>query len=241
MDNQNNKKNKMEKYKKELIESYEKIAELENIIVNEQNKYNDLFSENRILQEDIIDKNSLVIEIEEKLFELKINYEKDKLQFEKLVDDLKIKIKDNKLLLNQKNDLILKLENTISTLQFNLKKIELQSSLKNTKQNKKDLLVPLLECVNDDENIFLKNKMYKYEEKIKELEKNLKQKETTLLDDIYISDKENKLENIKKDLKIMYEEKNILEKQLFELKSMVQILEIDDKGIKSENKFCCFM
>lgn len=257
--NQNNKKNKIEKYKKELIESYEKIDELETKLVNEENKYNDLFSKNKILQQDINDKNSLVYETEEKLLQVKTHYENEIKHFEKIVDDLKIKINDNKVVLVQKSDLILQLENKIITLQSDFKKAEIQLSFKSTKQ-KKDLLVPLLESENDDEKIILKNQIQKHLEKIKELEqdniklentinilnenqKNKVQNEINLQDEIYILEKENKLENIKKELKNMYDEKIILEKQLFELKSMVQILKEDNfEGIySSKKKFCCFM
>ena len=172
---------------------------------------------------------------------------------------MKIKVNDNKTLLVQKSDLILQLENKILSLQSDNKKFENQLCLKNTKVIKKDLLIPLLETENNDEIIIFKNKIQKLEEKIKELEeenikleKNLKtfvNKENkeiyvNLHDEIYISEKENKLKLIKSELKKLYEEKKCLEKDIFELKSIVQILK-KENGEKNDvyvkKKFCCFM
>ena len=259
MDNQSNNKKKIEKYKKELIESYEKIDELETKLLDEKNKHDELVSENKLLEKNIHDKNSLIIELEEKLYENKVDYEKEIKHKEKLIDDLKIKVNDNKTLLVQKSDLILQLENKILSLQSDNKKFENQLCLKNTKVIKKDLLIPLLETENNDEIIIFKNKIQKLEEKIKELEeenikleKNLKtfvNKENkeiyvNLHDEIYISEKENKLKLIKSELKKLYEEKKCLEKDIFELKSIVQILK-KENGEKNDvyvkKKFCCFM
>ena len=259
MDNQSNNKKKIEKYKKELIESYEKIDELETKLLDEKNKHDELVSENKLLEKNIHDKNSLIIELEEKLYENKVDYEKEIKHKEKLIDDLKIKVNDNKTLLVQKSDLILQLENKILSLQSDNKKFENQLCLKNTKVIKKDLLIPLLETENNDEIIIFKNKIQKLEEKIKELEeeninleKNLKtfvNKENkeiyvNLYDEIYISEKENKLKIIKSELKKFYEEKKRLEKDIFELKSVVQILK-KENGEKNDvyvkKKFCCFM
>ena len=259
MDNQSNNKKKIEKYKKELIESYEKIDELETKLLDEKNKHDELVSENKLSEKNIHDKNSLIIEFEEKLYENKVDYEKEIKHKEKLIDDLKIKVNDNKILLVQKNDLILQLENKKLSLQSDNKKFENQLFLKNTKVNKKDLLIPLLETENNDEILIFKNKIQKLEEKIKELEeenikleKNLKtfvNKENkeiyvNLYDEIYISEKENKLKIIKSELKKFYEEKKRLEKDIFELKSVVQILK-KENGEKNDvyvkKKFCCFM
>ena len=61
---------------------------------------------------------------------------------------------------------------------------------------------------------------------------------------INISEKENKLKLIKSELKKLYEEKKCLEKDIFELKSIVQILK-KENGEKNDvyvkKKFCCFM
>lgn len=259
MDNQSNNKKKIEKYKKELIESYEKIDELETKLIDEKNKHGELVSENKLSEKNIHDKNSLIIELEEKLYENKVDYEKEIKHKEKLIDDLKMKVNDNKILLVQKSDLILQLENKKLSLQSDNKKFENQLFLKNTKVNKKDLLIPLLETENNDEILIFKNKIQKLEEKIKELEeeninleKNLKtfgNKENkeiyvNLHDEIYISEKENKLKIIKSELKKFYEEKKRLEKDIFELKSVVQILK-KENGQKNDvyvkKKFCCFM
>lgn len=259
MDNQSNNKKKIEKYKKELIESYEKIDELETKLLDEKNKHDELVSENKLSEKNIHDKNSLIIEIEEKLYENKVDYEKEIKHKEKIIDDLKIKVNDNKILLVQKSDLILQLENKKLSLQSDNKKFENQLFLKNTKVNKKDLLIPLLETENNDEILIFKNKIQKLEEKIKELEeeninleKNLKtfgNKENkeiyvNLHDEIYISEKENKLKIIKSELKKFCEEKKRLEKDIFELKSIVQILK-KENGQKNDvyvkKKFCCFM
>lgn len=257
----NPQKKKIDKYRKELIECYEKIDKLETQLLDEKNKYNELLCENKLLEKNIYDKNNLIIELEEKLYENKVDYEKDTKYKEKLIDDLKIKVNDNKILLVQKSDLILQLENKILSLQNDNKKIENQLSLKNTKVIKKELLVPLLETENNDEFIILKNQIQKAEEKIKELEeenikleKNLKtfigNKENkeiyvNLHDEIYMSEKENKLKIIKSELKKLYDEKKCLEKDIFELKSVVQILKKENEQKNDlyvkKKKFCCFM
>jgi chromosome segregation ATPase len=259
MDNKNDKKNKIEKFKKEIIECYQKIDELENTLSKQNNNYNELFSKDKMLENDIANKNNLITELDDKIFNINLQYQKDLTIKDKIIDDLKIKLNDNKIILTQKNDLLFQLENKLCNLQSEIKKIETQTTLKNKKIIKKDLLIPLLET-NDDEKIVLKNELTKSEERIKELEEYIikiendfkiyiekeKEKEKinriTLEDELYIYEKENKLNNIKKELKKLYEEKKNLDIEIFELKSVVQILkENDDVGINVKKKFCCFM
>ena len=136
-----NKKNKIEKLKKELFDSYERNDILENNIFNNKIKYDELLAKYKVLENDILNKNNLIIELETKLFDKIQNNDDDIKHKDKLIDDLKIK-------LVQKNDLIFQLENKICNLHSEIKKIEINTNLKN-KLNKKDLLVPLLEISNE--------------------------------------------------------------------------------------------
>ena len=95
--------------------------------------------------------------------------------------------------------------------------------------------------------------MKKYEEKLKDLEeyninlenklkffiqnKSQKNDELTLEDEIFINKHQHKIENIKKELNHLYEEKNFLEREIHELKCILKNL----KENKETKKKCCFM